>query len=168
MQTLTHAEVEQSFLLRGNYLYSGFYLNELLQRLLPENFAAPALFHDYLTTLQLLSEQVLLEPVLRRFEWQLLKGLELDFSFTHDAISQAELQPNDYYRFIPEQGFVAVHDRVLETDFMGHEIAKLARFEFADERALRRYKQLMRMALQPYLGNKPLQSRNLFKVTNSR
>jgi len=167
LQTLTQAELEHTFALKGNYLYSGFYLNELLQRLLPERFAAPQLFEDYLNTLNLLAEQVLLEPVLRKFEWQLLKGLELDFSFTHEAFEQQQIEVNRYYRFIPEHGFVAVTDTVLETDFLGEELVAQETLKFSNHNQLKRYKQLIRFPFQHYQGNKPLHSRNLFKVKES-
>ncbi len=166
LPTLQQADVIASYPLKGHYLYSGFYVNELLQRLLPEQYAVPELFSDYCHTLSLLTEQALLEPVLRRFEWQLLVRLDLGFSWLEDAVTGATICPEQNYVFYPEQGFVAigakpVHAFVLQ----GHDILALAEFKLDSELRLKQYKQLMRAALQPHLGNKPLQSRNFFRIT---
>ncbi|RTE87110.1 MULTISPECIES: DNA repair protein RecO [Gammaproteobacteria] len=166
LKTLTRAEISKNFKLSGTYLYSGFYLNELLQRLLPEQYVQETLFQDYLSTLQLLHEQVMLEVVLRKFEWCVLEHLDLDFSWQSDAETQEPIKPSGYYRFVPEVGFVEIMGATDANDFSGEEIQALAKFEFSDENQLRRYKQLMRWALQPYLGSKPLHSRNLFKPQN--
>jgi len=166
LPTLQHADVGASYPLQGHHLYSGFYTNELLQRLLPEQYPVPELFEDYSNTLSLLSEQALLEPVLRRFEWQLLSRLDLGFSWLNDAVTGEPIQATQTYVFYPEQGFVAVVTQepsllVLQ----GHDILALAEFKLDSELRLKHYKHIMRAALRPHLGNKPLQSRNLFRVT---
>lgn len=163
LKTLTQADIIATYALKGSFLYSGFYLNELLQRLLPEQYAQPDLFDDYLSTLQLLSDQVMLEAVLRKFEWRLLEHLNLDFSWHVDALTQEPIKDESVYRFKPEAGFVEIFEHFTPSDFHGNEIKDLALFQFQGEDQLRRYKQLMRWALQPYIGSKPLHSRNLFK-----
>lgn len=172
LTTLTQADVLQNHELTGRYLYSGFYLNELLQRLLPERYANPELFDDYQHTLQLLTEQVTLEPVLRRFEWQLLERLDLSFDWKLDAIQGDPIAPLQYYQFIPEQGFTAA-PMATETQpqaliFKGDDILALGEFQLDSDQRLRYFKWLMRAALQPHLGNKPLQSRNLFSQTSTK
>ncbi len=166
LPSLTQADVVTSYPLKGHYLYSGFYINELLQRLLPEHYPAPELFSDYCNTLTLLSEQALLEPVLRRFEWQLLSRLDIGFSWLTDAVTGEPIEPTQRYVFYPEQGFVAVAMQLNQALILtGQDILALAEFKLDSELRLKHYKQIMRAALRPHLGNKPLQSRNLFRVT---
>src|SRR5690554_1376160 len=163
LPTLKQADVVQALPLQGRYLYSGFYLNEIIQRLLPEQYAVPELFEDYRHTLTLLNEQALLEPVLRRFEWQLLVRLDLAFSWREEAHSGQPIMANHTYIFYPEQGFVAVAEPPPHTLVLtGEDIRALADFQLDTEQRLAHYKLLMRAALQPHLGSKPLQSRNLF------
>ncbi|HLV48710.1 MAG TPA: DNA repair protein RecO [Aliidiomarina sp.] len=166
LPTLQHADVVTCYPLQGHYLYSGFYANELLQRLLPEQYPAPELFSDYCNTLSLLSDKALLEPVLRRFEWQLLSRLDISFSWLEDAITGEPIHTDQCYVFYPEQGFVAVAMKPANAFVLqGRDILALADFKLDSEVRLKQYKQLMRAALQPHLGNKPLQSRNLFRMT---
>lgn len=168
LPTLKQADVVQSFPLEGHYLYSGFYLNELIQRLLPEHYVASELFDDYRHTLTLLNEQALLQPVLRRFEWQLLARLDLAFSWREEAHTSQPIVAEQTYLFYPEQGFVAVAQPPQNTLVLtGQEILALADFKLDTEQRLKHYKLLMRAALQPHLGTKPLHSRNLFRPQQS-
>lgn len=163
LKTLTHAEPEQSVQLSGHYLYSALYMNELLQRMLPANTELPGLFDDYTKTLGLLEAGNQLEPVLRRFEWQLLQRLELDFSWSEEAAEGARIEPELNYKFLPEHGFVLSTPEISSSvELSGAEIAALAAFDLHSAQRLQQFKQLMRQALSPYLGSKPLQSRALF------
>lgn len=163
LKTLTHADPEQSVQLSGHYLYSALYINELLQRMLPADTELPELFDDYTKTLRLLEAGNELEPVLRRFEWQLLQRLELDFSWTEEASEGAGIEPDLMYTFLPEHGFVLSAPEISSSIVLsGAEIASLAAFDLHSAQRLQQFKQLMRQALSPYLGSKPLQSRALF------
>ncbi|HET8817696.1 MAG TPA: DNA repair protein RecO [Pseudidiomarina sp.] len=160
LQTLTHAEsISGSLQLRGRQLYSGFYLNELIQRLTTPYQANETLFDDYQETLELLQAVDQVEPLLRRFEWQLLHHSGHAFDWQHDVESGADIQPLKHYNFIPEQGFI----ESTQGTFSGADLLKLNHFEINDDRLLRLMKQIMRMALQPYLGDQPLRSRALFQ-----
>lgn len=66
------------------------------------------------------------------------------------------------YRYRSEKGFIAslVVDNV---SFTGRELQALASREFPDTDTLRAAKRFTRMALKPYLGGKPLKSRELFR-----
>lgn len=176
VKTLSRAESVQHFPLRHVHLYSGLYLNELLQRLLPELTDLPGLFNDYLKSLELLSEAQVIEPVLRQFEYRLLCHLDLDFSFTHDANSGNVIEPDTLYRFVAGDGFVPANveqeswhvaenmtKETVSREWLlsGHEIEILGQFQLANPQVLKQFKQLMRNAYAPLLGNKPLRSREL-------
>lgn len=167
LPTLTQAESLQTFTLESKYLYSAFYINELLQRILPENFPHLALFKDYQTALELLSNQVYIEPVLRRFEWQLAEHLGFSFDWNHEAATGLPIEPACTYYFYPEQGFVKINEPQLGAMVLtGEEIIALGAFDLSNQKRLQVYKHIMRAVLKPYLGNQPLFSRHLFSQIN--
>ncbi len=83
MQTLRQAEwaghVGMGSLLRGDALFRGFYLNELLMKLVPRHDPHPALFDVYALTLQALAQPSLpgasAHAAVRSFEMTLLQEL---------------------------------------------------------------------------------------------
>ncbi|MCC5856420.1 MAG: DNA repair protein RecO [Idiomarina sp.] len=161
--TLTHADLQETFELKQRFLYSGFYLNELLQRILPDQFSAPELFDDYRDTLDLLQQGVSLEPVLRRFEWQLLERLDLGFSWAEDARDGSPISADERYEFYPEHGFMAtMNPQNAALTLPGETVLALGAFQLDNPELLKWYKLVMRAALQPHLGSKPLRSRDLF------
>jgi DNA repair protein RecO (recombination protein O) len=66
------------------------------------------------------------------------------------------------YRYREEKGFIAsiVIDN---TTFTGRHLRALSEREFPDQDTLRAAKRFTRIALKPYLGGKPLKSRELFR-----
>ena len=147
-------------LLGGDALFSGLYLNELLVRLLPAEDAHPALFEHYAATLAALDGGRPLEPLLRAFEWRLLDELGYGFALDHDCQGQP-VDPARLYQWLPEEGFQAVAQLQLGL-FHGRELLALARADWAQPGALAAAKRLMRQALAPHLGGRPLVSRELF------
>lgn len=164
LKTLTSVDADGTHLpLQGQSLYCGFYLNELLQRLLPEQAALPQLFDDYQRTLELLADNVITEPVLRRFEWQLLQHLELNFDWLTDVDSGLPVEDGKLYYLRPEEGFVPVlHGQEPLPHIDGRDLVVMARFDLNESRLLHQYKRIMRAALAPHLGARPLRSRELF------
>lgn len=161
LQTLTHAEtIAGALQLKGNQLYSGFYLNELLQRMTTSYQANEALFDDYQETLELLQHVEQVEPLLRRFEWQVLQHSGHAFDWHRDADSGTAIDSALRYDFRPEHGFVMNMHGI----FSGTDVLKIGAFDVYDARLLRLLKQIMRAALQPYLGTQPLRSRALFQA----
>ncbi len=66
------------------------------------------------------------------------------------------------YRYREEKGFIA--SLVIDnSSFTGRQLKALATREFPDADTLRAAKRFTRMALKPYLGGKPLKSRELFR-----
>lgn len=161
LQTLVQAEASgDAYTLTGDSLYSGFYINELLQRLTVLYQPLDGLFDDYHQTLQLLNQGGPVEPVLRRFEWQLLEHLGHQFDWFADSSGDAIVAAG-YYQFSPHVGFVRQVEPT-SAAFSGHTILRLGHFELLDGQLLQAMKRIMRMALQPYLGDQPLRSRQLF------
>ena len=143
-------------------LYSGFYINELICRVLEQETAQPQLFQDYLRCLtELAGTPLAVEPVLRRFEFQLLQSLGYGVDFLHCAGSGQPIDENMTYRYREEQGFMAslIKDNLT---FYGRDLLAFEQRRFDDTTVLQAAKRFTRLALKPYLWSKPLKSRELF------
>jgi len=146
--------------LEGNALFGGMYLNELLIRLLPAEDAQPALFEHYLHTLSGLAAKRPLEPLLRSFEWRLLSELGYGFALDRDAFDQP-IASSGLYRLVPDTGLEPV-GQFQPGLFNGAELLAMAEADWDVPGALAAAKRLMRQALAPHLGGRPLVSRELF------
>ncbi|MDO4626130.1 MAG: DNA repair protein RecO [Pasteurellaceae bacterium] len=162
LKTLTKAEPAALTLpLQQIALYSGFYLNELISRVLEPETEYPALFQDYLHCLMRLASDEQVEPALRTFEFQLLKTLGYGIDFTHCAGSGLPVEAEMTYRYREEKGFIAslIKDNLT---FYGRDLLAFEQRIFEQAETLQAAKRFTRIALKPYLGNKPLKSRELF------
>jgi DNA repair protein RecO (recombination protein O) len=148
-------------LLAGDALFSGLYLNELLLRLLPSEDPHPQLFEHYRVTLPLLAAAQPLEPLLRSFEWRLLGELGYGFALDVD-VSGAAIDPARLYRLHADAGLEIV-DSAQPGIFLGQDLLHMAAADWAAPGALSAAKRLMRQALAPHLGGRPLVSRELFR-----
>lgn len=154
--------------LSGNYLFSAFYVNELLVRLLPEMDAHEDIFLLYEHSLQRLAAQQPLEPVLRQFELHLLESLGYGIHLELDAKSGESVSAQRNYCLDPVQGFYQADDSVpFNFLFSGEHICALAAGDFLSPDVRQTAKRITRTLLRPLLGNKPLKSRELF-VAGSR
>jgi len=153
-----------TFQLRGDCLFSGFYLNELLMRVLQKHDPHPQLYTIYHHTLLELQGAVLEPQTLRLFEKKLLEELGYGVQLERDFSTHEMIVAEQFYQFYPEQGFKRsgqeVGDRI---QFKGKSLLAFAREELSDEESLRDAKRLMRIALTPLLGSHCLQSRKLFE-----
>lgn len=97
----------------GDALLSGYYLNELLMRLLARDDPHSALFDAYAATVQLLANQGFtntLEVALRAFELRLLRDIGLLPHLDIQTATLAPLEPNVSYVLLPEAGLREAHD----------------------------------------------------------
>ncbi len=172
LKTLVSAEPEQTLLLRGERLFAGLYLNELLLRLLQRDEAQPEIFSDYAGTLARLAHldpQYAardMEPALRRFELRLLVALGYGFPLDQDVQGHA-LDAARRYTLIPDEGLAVVGDTVrdagYELEFEGSHLLALAADVLSEPEVLHTAKRLTRLALAGHLGGRPLHSRALFR-----
>ena len=156
--TLGHCEAAGPAVpLSGRALFCGMYLNEILMRLLHRFDPHPELMAPYEATLSLLTQADMPQDVLlRRFEMTLLDALGYGFSLTHDAAGEP-LRPGEHYRLDPEQGLIAER-----AGYAGAALLAMAEGTWNDE-TRRVARDLLRTALAPHLGGKPLVSRELFR-----
>lgn len=164
VRTLGKAESGgQGILTEGKRLYCGFYLNELLSRLIPRDDPHPDLFHLYDASLRALAGTEAFEPILRRFEVGLLEGMGYGMQLIHCPDGEpvrAELR----YHYEPEGGPVRAADGALG----GSTLLALAGAVAFTPETTREARLLMRRALAPYLGDRSLKSRDLFRSVFGR
>jgi DNA repair protein RecO (recombination protein O) len=148
---------KKSYQLIGNYLYSGFYLNELQVRLLGEHIPYDELFCQYQESIDNLSQQVSIEIVLRKFESILLEelGMTIDYSPVF-----SENTPNYYY--LPEQGFLPAVTKLTQPCYNSLHLQAIAQENLSAKEVMQTYKILMRQIINHLLDGKPLNSRKLF------
>ncbi|HEC18091.1 MAG TPA: DNA repair protein RecO [Gammaproteobacteria bacterium] len=181
---LTAAEAQGGALtLQPRLLASGFYLNEILLRLLQRHDAQLELFDGYDSALRELAQlrddqPQCLENILRRFELRLLAALGYGLVLDHDVQSGMAVQAAADYVYFLEHGPVRVDDaagQISAHGLGGQQAAQTGirvsgdtllalqadRLNSAEQR--REAKQLLRAALGQHLGPKPLQSRQLLR-----
>jgi DNA repair protein RecO (recombination protein O) len=149
-------------LLQGEALMCGFYLNELLLRLLPREDPHEALFDYYSLTLKTLSSSTEYATKLRRFELKMLQEMGYAVPLLQDAQGQ-DIQPELNYRYLVEVGAVPAHQRAVQNgvQLQGKTLIDMAQDSYDDAKTKSQSKQLMRMLLSHYLGDKPLHTRQL-------
>ena len=159
----------RAVVLKGDCLLSGFYLNELLCRLLQNNEPFTEMFDAYVLSLHRLSDSSSsgIEPILRNFEKQLLEELGYGFSYSEEAVTGALIVHDAYYHFVADQGFIKAEFNsrvagVQDYAYEGRTILALNRSDYTEQLTRMAAKRVMRQSLEGHLGSKPLQSRNLF------
>ncbi len=161
--TLTGFDALSHRWLTGGALYAGLYLNELLLRLLRDDDPHPRLFEGYECALDgLLGGDA--EPALRLFERLVLKECGYEVTFDVDAESGNAVRDASNYRYVPDLGFHAVPDAVDDRAvFRGSTLLAIAADDYTDDVVRRAAKQIMRRALAPHLGDRPIGSRALYR-----
>lgn len=158
--------------LQGQALISGFYLNELLMRLMSRFDPHPEFFQIYHETLSLLEKHVThltsnLQKILRLFEKSLLKAIGYELQLTREVESGHPLDPNLEYFFHPERGPTRVRQsassQLKENVFSGTSLLAIAEENLEDHQILQDAKRLMRNALKLHLGDRRIESRRLIK-----
>lgn len=168
LKLLTAVEAQgPGLILQGAALYCGFYINELLLRLLAEHDPHPYVYENYQSTLMALSREQQLEPWLRRFELSVLEELGYGINLDAEANEDTPLQADAWYQFENELGFTQVpsnvHSAGAQSLFLGRDLLAIAADDFSHRDTRQAAKRLTRAALQPLLGNRPLKSRELFR-----
>ena len=164
VKTVTGIEGEgPSCVLRGKALYCGYYMNELVLRLLHRFDPHEDVFDNYANALALLSTEEDQERVLRIFEKQLLRDLGYGMHLVRDADRGNPIDPGERYRYRPDAGPLQYSD----TDHRGvsvHGATLLAleeEVEF-DERTRRESKRLIRSVLDYHLDGQTLRTRIVY------
>lgn len=148
--------------LSGLPLLCGFYLNELLIRLLPREEAHIALFSAYFEAIRdlaaLPSGEVVVEPILRNFERQLLDASGYGVQW-HLCFDGRPVLNDEYYSFEPGKGIIPF--QIGLPRYEGRSLLAFAEGKVTAEKTLQHAKSLMRQAFSAVLGDAPLHTRQL-------
>ena len=168
LRTLTRAEWMGGLRpLRGDALMAGFYLNELIQKLLARDDAHEALFDAYFVALALLAEDRPAAPILRRFEVVLLREAGYAMRLAQTATGEA-IEATSRYRYAPEQGPVRIESANLRAHaddddavVLGKTLLDIEADDYGDPITLAQAKTLMRFLLQHHLSGQVLHTRRM-------
>ncbi|RLA00217.1 MAG: DNA repair protein RecO [Gammaproteobacteria bacterium] len=170
LPTMTQLEpAAASIQLKGDPLFSAFYINELLVRLLHRHDPHPQLYNHYHQTLQALSTCSNVEQILREFELNLLSAMGYGLTLNCDMDGEPIVADREY--LLNQDGVFQQVEQKLHLEparlFAGHYLISIANNNWQNMEVLKVAKRLMRFAMQPLLGDKPLQSRKLFRRKKS-
>jgi len=166
LKTLVKAEWRGGLPLPGgSALLCGFYLNELLLKLLPREDPHPGLWTDYETALAALTRPeaaTAQAAILRHFELRLLAELGYAMALTHDD-SGAPVDPAQRYHYAFDRGprRHAAEPGLRWPVVRGETLIALATERYADARVATEAKQLMRSVLDHYLEERRIFSRRV-------
>jgi DNA repair protein RecO (recombination protein O) len=167
--TLTGAEMNGAPLsLSGDALLSGYYVNELILKLLHRHDPQPEIFAAYSRTIERLAGGKEVAAYLRQFEIELLRILGYALNLDHDTQTTEPLRPQQQYEYRVEQGLVPVSDREGPMVFRGAEIDAIRNQQFADPAVLKNAGSLLRNVIAYHLDGKELKSRKVLKDMRNR
>jgi DNA repair protein RecO (recombination protein O) len=152
-------------LIKGDALMCGFYINELLLRLLPREDEHQVLFEYYSNALLELSQiqqpnSAELAIILRKFELKLLQELGYAVPLLEDE-NGLNIDSDKVYRYEAEYGACDIVTNKNGVELRGKTLLDMAKGQFQDTTTKQQSKQLMRYLLAHYLGDKPLHTRQL-------
>ena len=158
-------------MLTGAALFSGFYLNELLMKLLGRHDAQLALFDAYAQTLPCLTaaDDIQVQAALRAFEVRMLHELGVLPDLSLSTLTLQSVQPQARYSLLPEAGVGQARG---DTDVAGAVLigieaalqhGSLSALQQACAQALPELKTLLRGLLHYHLGSPVLRTRQVMQ-----
>jgi DNA repair protein RecO (recombination protein O) len=164
LETLLKAEWRGGLpLVGGRALLCGFYLNELLLKLLPREDPHPSLYASYERALADLAGGARQAPVLRGFELDLVAELGYAPMLTHEADSGAPIDPAARYHYVFDRGPVRGEPAAASASarVRGATLLALAARRWNDAASAAEAKRLMRELLDHYLEQRGVHSRRV-------
>jgi DNA repair protein RecO (recombination protein O) len=165
----------------GAALLPGFYLNELLMRLMTRHDPHAALFDAYAQTLQAMGDPALLQAALRAFELILLRQLGHLPDLAVQTVDGQGVQAGRPYELHPELGVAAAQwvgeagagpvvldgavlagiEQALSVSGTGHQMSPVPAVMAACMPALSELKAVLRTLIHYHLGSQTLRTRQL-------
>jgi DNA repair protein RecO (recombination protein O) len=162
LRTLIDAEWVGGMLpIERTALLCGFYLNELLVKLLARDDPHRALFDHYISTLNELAHDEPAQIALRKFERALLKETGVAADLKRSTTTREEVQAASDYVVDPERGAREARVSDVWPVVSGKTLLDMEREDYADPATQAQSKQLMRFLLAHHLGGVPLNTRQI-------
>ncbi len=147
--------------LENDALLYGFYLNELLMKLLAREDPHQGLYEAYVTALSRLSGMDATQSALRIFELALLKETGVAADLSIDVQSKMLVRPDRMYVVEPENGPRPANEQDDMPKISGKTLLDMVRGDYTDVITQQQSKQLMRYLLAHHLNGVPLQTRKI-------
>jgi DNA repair protein RecO (recombination protein O) len=165
LRTLTRAEWRGGYApLRGQPLICGFYLNELLLKLLPRDDPHEELFEAYERTLEALAAGVDPPALLRRFEIALLRELGYAVVLDRDVERDEPVARERSYVYVVERGPVSDLSAARNgVELSGQTLIDMQSGSYTSAATQQESKALMRALINHYLGDQVLHTRQLLR-----
>ncbi|MGZ3157699.1 MAG: DNA repair protein RecO [Burkholderiaceae bacterium] len=142
-------------------LLCGFYLNELLVKLLARDDPHSALFDHYIATLNQLAHDEPAPIVLRKFERALLKETGVAADLTVCSSTGQAVEPEQIYVVDPERGPRRAKPADMAPRVSGKTLSDMEREDYSDAATQTQSKFLMRYLLAHHLGGMQLNTRQI-------
>lgn len=166
LRTLMRAEWVGGYTpLRGEALICGFYLNELLLKLLPRDDPHERLFALYEDALSGLAGGADRQTTLRRFEISLLEELGYAVVMDREVERDAPVARERSYVYVVERGPVDAGSGALRNgvELSGQTLIDMRSGDFTSPTTQQQSKALMRALINHYLGKQVLHTRQLLR-----
>lgn len=162
--TLTGAEMNGApIALSGDGLLSGYYVNELLLKLMHRHDPQPEIFALYSRTIERLAGNPRPAAVLRDFEIELLGLLGYALDLERDALAHDDIEAGRYYEYRAAQGALPTDRRQGPMVFAGRELLAVQSRDFANIETLRAASRLLRGVIAYHLDGRELKSRKVLR-----
>lgn len=154
--------------LSGLSLMCGFYVNELLLRLLPREDPHEQLFDAYAALMAQLAASTEQAALLRGFELRLLKELGYAPPLDREAESGTPVQPGTRYAYAPERGptalqAVAPGAEADEVTVDGQTLLDMSRNDYGRAATREEARRLMRRLIAVRLAGQSLHTREMLR-----
>lgn len=161
---LTYVEADADALdISGDSLLAGFYLNELLLRLVPSGDQNDQILSCYSSCLDQLAEAQDAARALRLFELELLDALGYRVDLDHDFRTGKPIEPDCVYVFEHEGGLTASKAHPTMETFSGRHLIDLREQRLDEQASLSTAKRLLGSILKLHLGERPLRTRQVMR-----
>jgi len=154
--------------LSGIALMCGFYLNELLLRLLPRDDAHEALFDAYAAAVARLGAGDEPAALLRAFELRMLRELGYAPPLDRDAGSGTLVRADERYTYVPERGPLTLAGAgagSVDSDFTvsGQTLLDMSREDFTRQETRDEARRLMRRLIAARLSGQTLHTSDMLR-----
>lgn len=150
--------------MQGLPLICGFYLNELLLKLMARHDAHERLFETYAGTLVSLSPESEPAAILRGFEKELLRELGYAVTLDRDVESGHPIAAEQRYTYVVERGpTTAVNGDRSGVELLGQTLLDMQSDNYSNAVTQQQSKALMRALINHLLGDQVLHTRQLLR-----
>lgn len=149
--------------IEGDALLAGFYVNELLLRLVPRGDPSDALLSCYSSCLDELACAPDVARTLRLFELDFLEALGYRLDLEHDCRTGEPIEPGHDYYFEHEGGMTIANSDLAIDAISGRDLISLRERRLDDAASLGVARRLLGRILESHLGGRPLRTRQVMR-----